>query len=164
MITGMPGGQLELLRFLPGDGSFSDPLAVRSMATEGPMLDRIDPSNRSYVLCIRALSRMASTTRVRGRYRRTPAQPRQYLRLTSYTLKALFSTSAPSMRSSLLFSVSLALQVWCSPVPVTPQRTHCTPSNEHTCAVTARLDNATVVGVTDGVTDSYLGIPFAQPP
>ena len=27
-----------------------------------------------------------------------------------------------------------------------------------------KIDNATVVGITDGTTKSFLGIPFAQPP
>ena len=34
-----------------------------------------------------------------------------------------------------------------------------TPNKPH-----VNIDNATVIGITDGTTNSFLGIPFAQPP
>ncbi|RPD58883.1 alpha/beta-hydrolase [Lentinus tigrinus ALCF2SS1-7] len=63
---------------------------------------------------------------------------------------------------AILSLLSVATHVWCSPVATGSVR--CTPSNASTCPVTAQLDSATVVGVSDGMTSSYLCIPFAQPP
>ncbi|RPD58884.1 alpha/beta-hydrolase [Lentinus tigrinus ALCF2SS1-7] len=66
------------------------------------------------------------------------------------------------MLLGLLSLLSVATHVWSS--PVTTGGAQCTPSNTSTCMVAIQIDNATVIGVSDGTTSSFLGISFAQPP
>ncbi|KAI0709654.1 alpha/beta-hydrolase [Cerioporus squamosus] len=66
------------------------------------------------------------------------------------------------MRLGSLPLLTVAVQAWC--LPVASWAVQPIPSVPPTSVVSSQLDNATVIGVTDGTTNSYLGIPYAQPP
>ena len=67
-----------------------------------------------------------------------------------------FTLTQPSRTMPSASILALALCVLCASAGPTPSST--TPSP------TVLLDLATVHGVSDGYTNSFLGIPYAQPP